>query len=281
MPNELTINYLLIELSLYNEQTIDNLKLIHSLTSKYENTQFDSYCVSCERDSTFKKSIDFTPISAANRISVRSMDVAESDETEDERLQKKIQGEHALGFQCQRDNKHLYSFYFKVTDSKIMKIGQYPSIADLGLHKIKKYKPLLKEEYNEFSKAIGLFSHGVGAGSYVYLRRIFENLIIEQKEVALKSDSSLIEAIFNEKRMDDKIQYIKNFLPEILVNNRKIYAIISKGIHELSEAECLSLFPKIELGIELILDWKLAEKEKQEKEKQLSNFISETVEKLK
>lgn len=278
MSDELTTNYLLLELSLYNEKTIDNLKLIHSLTSECNITQFDSFCVSCKRESLFKKIV--TPRSPVHSgIRFKSMEVVE--ETDEEIRYNQIQGEHVLSFECQRENKHLYSFYFKVTDRKIIKIGQYPSIADLGLHKIEKYRPLLNKEYKNFSKAIGLFSHGVGAGSYVYLRRIFENLIIEQKEIALKSDSSLCETVFAKKRMDEKILYIKDFLPEILVKNRNIYAILSKGIHELSEAECLSLFPKLVLGIEIILDWKLAEKEKLEKEKQLSDFVSETVGKLK
>ncbi|MGE7954793.1 hypothetical protein [Lysinibacillus xylanilyticus] len=62
--------------------------------------------------------------------------------------------------------------------------------------------------------------------------------------------------------MDDKIKLLQNKLPEVLIENRAVYGIMSKGIHELSEDECLALFPDVKLGIELILDEKLYEQEK-------------------
>lgn len=282
MTSKLTTDYLFLELSLYNEQTIDDFELIDSIKSPFNETQFDSYCIHCKKESTFKKYIEdeSVPIGSATVYVDSFVDPGDT-ETPEQKMYKNIQGELSLEFQCQRDHQHTYNFYFKVTDDKIMKIGQYPSIADLELHKIDKYRPLLKNDYRDFSKAIGLYSHGIGAGSYVYLRRIFENIINEQKKIALESNPSLTEEVFNEKRMDKKIKYIEKFLPETLVKNRQIYSILSKGIHELSEQECLEMFPKLELGIEIILDWKLAEKEKQDKEKRLSKFISETVGKFK
>ena len=75
-------------------------------------------------------------------------------------------------------------------DKSIMKIGQYPSIADVHIGQIKDYKGLLsKEELKDFTRAIGLAANGVGVGSFVYLRRIFENLIQSAYEQALKDDA--------------------------------------------------------------------------------------------
>jgi hypothetical protein len=68
-----------------------------------------------------------------------------------------------------------------------------------------------------------------------------------------------------QQRMDEKILALKNFLPQYIVENRKIYGILSKGIHELSEDICLKIFPYVKLGIELILDEKLYELEREEK----------------
>ncbi len=39
-----------------------------------------------------------------------------------------------------------------------------------------------------------------------------------------------------------------------------MYSILSKGIHELSEEECLQYFKLMKIGIELILDEQLEEK---------------------
>jgi hypothetical protein len=36
-----------------------------------------------------------------------------------------------------------------------------------------------------------------------------------------------------------------------------MYGILSKGIHELSEEDCLKAFPAVKIGIEIILDAKL------------------------
>lgn len=275
LTNELNTDYLLLELSLYEEKIIHDAESMVSFLSRFRSLQFDSHCVECHKESTFKKITDTPPTLGSPSGAV----YADPGDTESmtERALKNIKGTHSLEFECQRDHEHIYHFYFKVLDDKIMKIGQYPSIADIELHKIDKYRSLLKDDYRDFSKAIGLFSHGVGAGSYVYLRRIFENLINQQKDIALTKDPSLSEEKFKEKRMNEKILYIKEHLPDLLVENRNIYSILSKGIHELSEGDCLEMFPKLELGIEIILDWKLAEKEKLEKESRFSRFVSDTI----
>ena len=54
---------------------------------------------------------------------------------------------------------------------------------------IKKYRKILgKEKYGEFGRAVGLYTHGIGIGSYVYLRRIFENLIEEAHQTKSLSE---------------------------------------------------------------------------------------------
>jgi hypothetical protein len=50
---------------------------------------------------------------------------------------------------------------------------------------------------------------------------------------------------------------LKNQLPELLVEHKKIYAKLSKRIHEFSEDECLKYFGPMRTGIKLILDEKV------------------------
>lgn len=58
--------------------------------------------------------------------------------------------------------------FLRAEDHAIMKIGQYPSVADIHKGQIKKYdKVLTVSEMHEFSKAIGLAANGVGIGSFV------------------------------------------------------------------------------------------------------------------
>ncbi len=73
--------------------------------------------------------------------------------------------------------------------------------------------------------------------------------------------------------MEEKVKMLSDYLPNLMVENKKIYSIISKGIHELSEKECLKYFETMKLSIELILDEKLKEREKLEKEKSIEKEI--------
>jgi len=157
-----------------------------------------------------------------------------------------------------------------------MKIGQFPSVADLMVPGIIKYKSILARQYGEFSKAIGLFAHGIGIGSFVYLRRIIEELV-NDKYKQHSFNLGIAAEDFSRLRFEEKIDVLKSHLPSVLVTNRNIYSIVSKGIHELSEDECRSMFPFIKVGIELMLDDLLAQRERAEKEKVFEGFVAQTI----
>jgi hypothetical protein len=62
-------------------------------------------------------------------------------------------------------------------------------------------------------------------------------------------------------------------LPEVLVNNAAYYGVVSKGIHELQEQECLDIFPVIQKGIEAILDEILEKRERDRRAKDFSSAL--------
>ncbi len=170
------------------------------------------------------------------------------------------------------------NFYRTQTDGKtryfLEKIGQTPSIADLHISKIREYSSVLKKDkLKEFTKAIGLAANGVGIGSFVYLRRIFESLI-EEAHIIAKEQSNWDEGIYNSSRMNERIKLLDHQLPEFLVDNKELYGILSKGIHELEENECLTYFETVKVGIELILD------EKAEKVNRIKKMLKEEYKKL-
>ncbi|MCH8041207.1 MAG: short-chain dehydrogenase [Nitrospinae bacterium] len=159
-----------------------------------------------------------------------------------------------LWFACSRDKNHKAIFVFRSHQGILAKIGQYPSIADLATPDLQKYRSVLGDEgFRELTRAVGLASHGVGVGAFVYLRRIFETLI-ERARQAAASEPGWDESAFPNARMDEKIVMLKHHLPKFLVENRSLYSIMSVGVHTFSEAECLAAFPVVRVGIELILD---------------------------
>lgn len=107
-----------------------------------------------------------------------------------------------------------------------------------------------KEDRKELGTAIGLFASGVGAGSYVYLRRILERLIYQAKATA---GDSIDDEKFKQARMAERITMLEGYLPEVLIKNTTIYGILSKGIHELSEEDCRKYFPVVKECIYQIL----------------------------
>ena len=63
-------------------------------------------------------------------------------------------------------------------------------------------------------------------------------------------------------------------IPSFLTRNKNIYSILSKGIHELEENECLKIFPIILSSIELILNEEIEKKEKLIKEEEISRLLN-------
>ncbi len=171
--------------------------------------------------------------------------------------------------QCKRKINDVLRFfiYNDEINKEIMKVGQWPSLADLQFAEIgKKYDGVLPEEdLKNLKKAIGLVAHGAGAGSFVYLRRIFENLIFETFNNNI-STLNITEDDFEKQRMEEKIETLKEFLPSQLIEMKFIYGIFGKGVHELSEEECLKYFGPLKLSIELILDQKIENIKKQERD---------------
>jgi len=157
-------------------------------------------------------------------------------------------------FVCSRNSTNVNTVYIKLMGAKLGKIGQFPSLADIESNNIQTYKHVLsKSAYKEFSRANGLFSHGIGIGSFVYLRRLVELYIVKPAHDHAKSETTWNEELYSKARFKEKIDLLKDRLPDFLVSNPHLYSVISKGIHELSEEECLEFFPTVKACLEVVL----------------------------
>lgn len=181
-----------------------------------------------------------------------------------------------ISLSCKRGGATPLRFVVVRSVDYIIKVGQYPSLADIQFAEIGKMydKFLPKDDLAHFKKAIGLFAHGAGAGSFVYLRRIFENLIFGTFDT-YKEQVGMTPKDFRPKHMEEKIEIIKNYLPCQLLEMKEIYPILGKGVHELTEEECLAYFPAIKLAIELILDQKIEAKQKEVRDKAVKQQLKD------
>lgn len=179
---------------------------------------------------------------------------------------------YQIDIKCSR-SKVTFRFFIRADEKKIQKVGQFPSLADLNIEQIKEYESILSEEkLKEFIRGIGLRAHGIGIGSFVYLRRIFEYLI-EKEHIAAKKTKDWDENLYEKSRMVEKIELLKDCLPKFLVENKDLYGILSLGVHELSEDECLKYFDPLKMGIIEILEEKVAEKKREDRKIQTQKSI--------
>ena len=186
-------------------------------------------------------------------------------EIEDTRVMK-------FEYTCSMTPEHHLDFIVLTTDSSIMKIGQYPTVADLTFPELEEYKYVIsREDRKELGTAIGLFASGVGAGSYVYLRRILERLVYQAKKTA---GDVIDDEKFEQARVADRIKMLEGYVPDMLVKNTVIYGILSKGIHELSEEECRKYFPIVKECIYQILGMWESLRKKQTDEAALNKALS-------
>lgn len=238
-PDPHTAAEFLVEVPLYTE-----FKPSGAFLKKLRHTgfRFDSYCVECAKESTFSTaelSIKRVPPSISGGFEKPSWLTA---------------GAFSIRATCGRVGSHIYiGFFLMKPDGTLRKVGQHPSRADIASADLRKYRSVLKNEWlRELNAATGLASHGVGIGSFVYLRRIFEGLI-QDHYTAFTKDHGEIEG-FVPMRMNEKVKALAAVLPPLLVEHSASYAILSKGIHELDEQTCLEFFPVIRRSIILILD---------------------------
>lgn len=259
---------------LYREYEVSKSSRASILSLRHLTGSVDCFCVACKETSVFVSPNKQHYIEKLGILHILSEEQRESmlaDELSDIiRL-----GTFTIELRCSRNGWHRLLFIFEINSGTIKKIGQSPSLADLQLPEILKFKGVLEENYGrELYKAIGLKAHGVGIGSFVYLRRIFEDLIKDAFKTAKASRSiKITEDKFIKLKMNDKIKKLRPFLPTVLVENADIYSILSLGLHELSEDECLKYFDVIYDGIVLILNEKLAEKERHSKILELKSSL--------
>ncbi|MDF2856855.1 MAG: hypothetical protein K0Q87_2706 [Neobacillus sp.] len=181
-------------------------------------------------------------------------------------------------FECSREktnNQHNFLVAFKFYDDYFSKIAQAPSVADLTNRHLKKYKKLDNNIFLELSKGQGLFSHGIGVGSFVYLRRIIENNIVKPELDKLILREEITEDELSKKDFKEKLNLLKGEVSDFLVENKKIYSVLSKGIHELSEDECKKAYPIVEKCIEIILDEQVELKVKLQKREEIAKQLNQ------
>lgn len=154
---------------------------------------------------------------------------------------------------CAGCGKFHRAFLIKVSDNLdyLIKVGQYPA-PDISVDKA--LSKVLGKHEELFKKGLICEAQGYGIGAYAYYRRIVELTIDELLDdiyelVDSSGKAEYKEALDETKKttiVAEKIALVKDILPESLRPSGMnplgaLYEMLSAGIHEKSDEECIEI----------------------------------------
>lgn len=262
-------------MNLFENIDVSNYK---NLLSK-DDESFMSYCPECGRETTFERSNTYN-----KRRSL--IDVVKSSYLPDGismSTSQIISNMFSTGraendfklyiqeYECCVNRSHKNYDIYKICNDKIVKIGQYPSEIDNGnneyLDKVKKIcnSKEAREIVKYIRTALIMESYGYGIASLLYIRRAFEQLIVISEGKDRNDNTGII--------MKDRIKNNK-YLPDIIKGNAKVYNVISEGIHNQTEEECMELFKVIKAGVIILISKTYAHVEEEKTLEELGLTLS-------
>ncbi|MBZ5613674.1 MAG: hypothetical protein LAO23_06665 [Acidobacteriia bacterium] len=147
--------------------------------------------------------------------------------------------------------------------SKVLKVGQFPEVS-IDIPKALEGN-LGPEDAAAYKKALISRNHGFGLGAVTYMRRVVENKTDELLEVVAQVaeshdiDPTIIEKIRAVKvertTYDQKLKLAATVLPSSLTPNGanplgELYKLVSEGIHDMSEKDCIGVADHIRSAFE-------------------------------
>jgi len=160
-----------------------------------------------------------------------------------------------LKYICGSCKKFPRTFYLKIgkdmgeESKEVQKVGQYIPW-DISINK--NLKKILGKFSKNYTKGLICESQGYGIGANAYFRRIVEEIIgdlLEQIPNIMSGEErskyeEALEKTRKAKNTQDKIALVKDLLPPILMPEKHnplktLHKILSEGLHEKTDVECL------------------------------------------
>lgn len=243
---------LFLNCGIYSKKKVDRYDAVNVGHCK----SLDLFCPNCKANKTF------IPYSVEESYLLGSI-VVNSTRT--------VGAIREVSFKCPTcELKVYYSFYY---DGEFLhKLAQYPSLKDVSRDELKQYEKssqIDKESFKEINKAYECASSGFFVAAYTYLRRVFENLLLN----LFKTNQETFEiglGDFDKLRFDEKLELLKEILAIEDSIYKPLYSLLSEGIHSLSEDECENYFNLLKF---ILLDILAEQKAKEEKAKNRKNIL--------
>lgn len=285
------------QLNINKEKSIQDEELGKIVAFISDRTAYDYYCEKCKKIKTFIQNKDKNIIvkTTFGYIDALNMYTLQAGEKKIEYTTSQYSTFYEESFY--KDNSEFYIFKFfecPTCENRLVMIFLFKNkmirkvyqsfISNImnteDIIRYQKMKLLDSEDLMDLNKANECKKNGLNIAAFVYMRRIFENMLqrIYNKnkiEIHIKDESKE----FTDLYVKDKVKLLKEYLPTVLNENSKsdkytkIYKILSEGIHKLDEETCENLYNMVKDLLLLILERECELQKEKDSIKELdSNF---------
>ena len=141
----------------------------------------------------------------------------------------------------------------QILDDETIKIQKYGELPRAKIPRDKTLQKFMKDDRDNYEKAVICLSHEYGVAAFAYFRRVVENNInrlldLLQEDIQSSGGATetleAIQSLRDASPMSEKIKIANLALPAHLQPDGlnplgRLYQVLSEGVHSLSEDECL------------------------------------------
>lgn len=197
--------------------------------------EIDAYCDVCEQQRPFQ---DLRSRGGGSGMAVRALE----------------SGTSFFKFSCVSCRKsHREYLVEQILDDNEIRIQKYGELPRSKLIRNRVLQKFLKNDFDNYEKAIICLSHEYGVAAFAYFRRVVENNIndlldlVQQDARSSDGEQAVIDAIAELRKdapMSEKIKIANRALPAHLKPDGlnplgRLYQVLSEGVHSMSDIECL------------------------------------------
>lgn len=206
-------------------------------------SEIDAFCEKCDQSRPFQ---DFRPTGGGPGPGTGSYSFGRA-------IQGLQTGTSHLEFTCVSCKKSMREYHVEqIVDGETIRFQKYGELPKKQLERNPVLQRFLEDDLENYEKAVVCLSHEYGVAAFAYFRRIVENNInklldlVQEDAQSSSANTKLIELdkLRENSPMGDKIKIANHALPEYLNPSGqnplgRLYKVLSEGVHEFSEEECL------------------------------------------
>ena len=202
-------------------------------------SEIDAFCEECKQSRPFQ---DLGPKGGGTGMQV----------VPDRDLQT---GTSYLEFTCVSCRKSRREYHVEqIVDGETIRLQKYGELPQKQLERNPVLQRFLKDDLENYKKAVVCLSNGYGVAAFAYFRRVVENNInklldlVQEDAQSSSANTEVTSALAELKKdspMKNKIKIANHALPEHLNPDGlnplgRLYQVLSEAVHNFSEEECLN-----------------------------------------